>query len=110
MINTALKFIDIFFSGQELEQLLEIMTEDCQFRGPLFSFDCAKDYVNALTNDPPTNCHYHLIEILENENNVCVWYRFEKGEIVTPMVQLFEFHQSKIRRIGLVFDTAPFTC
>ncbi len=107
-LETALKYMDIFYSGGDFDGLAEIFSVDLQFEGPFFRFDSAADYINNLKSDPPVGCEYRLIRVFESTGSVNLIYEFIKGEFRTPMSQLFEFENDRITRILLIFDTAGF--
>jgi hypothetical protein len=107
-LEIALKYMDIFYSGKEFDELAEIFFDNLVFEGPLFRFDSASDYIESLKSDPPVSCEYRLIRVFESTGSVNLIYEFIKGEIRTPMSQLFEFENGRISRILLVFDTARF--
>ncbi len=104
----ALKYLEIFFSGQDLYRLKDLFAPDLEFTGPFHRFNNRDDYVNSLIDDPPNECGYQLLHIFEGDNRVNLIYQFSKPGITTPMSQLFEVHEGRIRRILLIFDTGPF--
>jgi len=89
--------------------LEKIFSSDLQFKGPLFRFESVAVYIESLKSDPPVDFKFELIESFENDSKVSIFYNFSKGEISTPMAQLFEFENDLIRRILLVFDSTHFT-
>ena len=107
-LELALRYINIFFSGGDFDDLAEIFSEDLVFEGPFFRSDSSLAYIDSLKKDPPTGCEYRLIRAFEGAGSVNLIYEFLKGEIRTPMSQLFEFNDGKISRILLIFDTAAF--
>jgi hypothetical protein len=107
-LEIALKYMDIFYSGGDLDELEEIFSVDLEFEGPFSRFDSAADYINSLKSDPPVGCEYRLIRVFESTGSVNLIYEFIKGEFRTPMSQLFEFENDRITRILLIFDTAGF--
>lgn len=108
-LELALTYMDIFFSGTNLDALHYILDEDCIFEGPFFQSRSAKEYITALKADPSKNCSYTLIKSLEHESTACLFYQFEKPGVSTPMAQLFEMRNNKIYKIILIFNTAAFT-
>ena len=107
-LEIALKYMDILFSGGDLDELSVIFSDHLQFEGPLYRFDSASDYITSLKADPPVDFEYKLIRVFEAAGSVNLIYEFTKGKILTPMSQLFEFENGKICRILLIFDTADF--
>ena len=107
-LDIALKYMSILFAGGDLDELSVILSEDLQFEGPLYRFNSASDYINSLQKDPPAGFDYKLIRVFEAAGSVNLIYEFTKGNIRTPMSQLFEFGNGKICRILLIFDTGDF--
>ena len=108
-IELAKKYLSIFFSGQNMDELLKIFSENLSFIGPFYQFQSAREYVQSLIDDPPKDMSYHIVREFENENCACIIYEMEKGKIKTPMAQIFEVFEGKITKILLVFDSKVFT-
>jgi hypothetical protein len=106
--DLALKYLEIFFSGGGFEALNEIFAEDLRFEGPFYRFDTARDYIDSLKSDPPIGCKYKLLRTCEDTGSVTVIYEFRKGNLITPMSQMFEIENGKISKILLIFDTGKF--
>jgi hypothetical protein len=107
-LEIALRYMDIFYSGEDLDELNEIFSEDLIFEGPFYNFHSSATYIDSLKSDPPVGCEFRLIRVFESTGSVNLIYEFIKGEIRTPMSQLFEFEDGRIIRILLVFDTSSF--
>jgi hypothetical protein len=107
-LESALKYMEIFYSGKDLERLKDILAEDLSFTGPLFKFNSAEDYIYSLIKDPPQGMKYEIIKTFEDDNSVCLIYKFYKGNISTTMAQIFEVKDVKISKINLIFDTKTF--
>lgn len=108
-LTLAGRYMKIFFSGKHLEALSEILAEDLNFCGPFYRFDSARDYIESLKSDPPTDCHYKMIREFEDRASACLIYEFHKPGIRIPMAHLFETKNGKIHKMTLVFDTAGFS-
>jgi hypothetical protein len=108
-LDISLQYMEIFFSGQNIVQLNNILDDDLKFDGPFFSFSSCNDYVESLLSDPPVGCSYHMIQSFENGNMVNLIYEFSKPGINTLMSQLFEVQEGQITRIVLIFDSGNFT-
>ena len=100
--------MEIFYSGENMDRLYPLITNDFTFQGPLFEFESAKSYIESLIGDPPIECNYSLIESYETKSSACLVYQFSKPGISVPMAQYFEVDNEKISRILLVFDTRAF--
>ena len=107
-LELAQKYINIFFTTGDFDQLRQILADDLKFSGPLYSFETASDYISAMKIDPPKNFEYKMIKTYEDNSSACLLYEFEKPGISTIMTQTFEVEDDKIKRILLVFDTAAF--
>ena len=108
-LELALSYMEIFYSGENLEKLHEIFGEPFTFEGPFAAFEGSSNYIENLLADPPHNCNFTLLHSFADDSSACLLYQFTKpGGIKVPMTQLFEVSGGKIRRIQLIFDTAPF--
>ena len=105
-IELGQQCIDIIFNKGDFELLKPILAEDCKFRGPLYSFETAKDYIKALKADPPKDFKYEIINAYEDYCSSCLVYEFNKKGKSTIMTQVFEIENDKIQNIFLVYDTA----
>ena len=107
--DAVLRYLDIFYNAGPLDDLLPLFDpHDFQFSGPFARYDSARAYVDALKADPPQDCAYTLISLLENANKIGVVYEFARGDLRLPMAQLFTFRGATINRILLLFDSAKF--
>jgi len=107
-LGLALRYMEIFYSGKELDRLEEILHDKLQFRGPLYQFDSSRQYIASLKDDPPTDCSYRILHTFEKDDTVNLIYDFSKPGITTTMSQLFEVVDNKIAHIELIFDSAVF--
>jgi hypothetical protein len=105
----ALRYLEIFYSGNNIDELSQILAGDLTFEGPFYKFESAKDYIESLRKDPPVGMKYELLRSFQSESFVCLIYRFAKPGISIPMAQIFEVEDERIKNITLIFDTAPFT-
>jgi len=107
-LDLANKYMEILFTGNDPEELKEILSDNCNFSGPLFHFKSAQEYIDSLIKDPPFNFNYKIIKSYEDNQSACLIYKFTKRGISTIMSQLFEVSDNKISAIRLIFDTMPF--
>ena len=107
-LKLAQKYMDIVFTTGNLDQLRHILADDLQFRGPLYSFDNANDYITSMKKDPPKDFEYEIIKTFKDSSSVCLVYKFSKTGVSTIMTQTFEVAGGKIKSILLVFDTSAF--
>ena len=94
----AQKYMEVFFSGGDLEELSHLFANDFRFRGPSYDFDSAEDYINSLRADPPKKFQYKIIGSFEDESSACLVYQFSKPGVSTPMAQMFEVSDGKISK------------
>lgn len=106
--DLVIQYLDIFFSGENLNGLYDIFSEDLQFDGPLINCTSAREYIESLQAVPPKECSYEILHIFEKDDYVNILYRFKKPGIETLMSQLFEVRNEKISAIQLIFDSAAF--
>jgi hypothetical protein len=108
-LEFAQKYMDILFSETDFDELKHLLAEDIQFRGPFYQCDSANDYLNALKSDPPKDFHYDIIQSYEDQSSACLIYQFSKPGVTTPMAQMFEIENDKIKKIALIFDSGAFS-
>ncbi|MEE8462361.1 MAG: nuclear transport factor 2 family protein [Acidobacteriota bacterium] len=108
-MELALKYMEIFFCGEDIDELSHLFAEDLTFRGPLYETNSAQDYINSLKSDPPRGFAYEIIGSFEDSSSARLVYRFTKPGVSTLMAQLFEVRDDKISKIVLVFDTGALT-
>lgn len=108
-LDLAMKYMEIFFSGDDLDELGPLFAPEFTFRGPFFSFDSGKEYIRSLKKDPPKDFDYTIIRSFEDESSACLVYQFSKPGVSVPMAQLFECRNGKISSILLIFDTRAFS-
>ena len=106
--DVALKYMDIFYSGRDLERFREVLATDCTFKGPWYSCDSAQAYVNSLLADPPVRCTFKVGKLFEQGPSVNLICEFSKHNILTVMSQYSEVQNEKITNILLIFDTGAF--
>ena len=107
-LDLALRYMEIFYSGRNIDALRPLLANDFIFEGPFYQFDSADGYLDSLSKDPPINMKYEIIYSFEKETRVCLIYRFSKKGISTIMTQVFEMSGQKIQKIILIFDSNPF--
>ncbi|MBV1882706.1 MAG: hypothetical protein KUG82_13795 [Pseudomonadales bacterium] len=108
-LELASKYLEIFFGDGSVEPMIDLFQPNMVFEGPFFQGLSAREYVDSLKADPPSNSRYKILSSYETESSACVIYKFSKYDVSTTMVQQFEVSESKISKILLVFDTGVFT-
>lgn len=107
-IDLAESYMKSFFGQAPLQMMHALFAADLEFEGPFYRSSSAKEYIDRLKEDPPTDVHYVMEKTYEDENSACLVYLFSKPGVETRMVQTFEIADDKIRKIKLVFDTNAF--
>ena len=107
-LDLARRYLEIFYSGSDIDALRPLFADDLSFEGPFYTFDTAEAYLDSLRAAPPEGMTYDVIRAFESASSACVIYQFSKAGIQTPMAQLFEVDAGVIKRILLVFDTGAF--
>lgn len=107
-LQLAQRYLEIFFSGKNMERLLDLFQPDLSFEGPFLKTRSAQEYVQSLKADPPIGLDYKILSSYESESSACIIYKFSKPGISTVMVQQFEVKEGRIAKILLVFDTRDF--
>lgn len=107
-LELAQQYMDAFYGGSPIDSLSSILADDLIFKGPLFEFDSAKDYLDSLEKAPPKEVSYKILHRYEDKNAACLLYEFRKPGIHTVIAQHFETSNDRIVKILLVFDTTQF--
>ena len=107
--DIAKKYMEIFYSGKNIEELNPLLAPNLKFEGPFYKFNSAEEYLNSLKKDPPKAMRYEIIQSFEKGSSVCLIYQFSKPGVSVTMAQLFEMGNDKITKILLIFDTSAFS-
>ena len=108
-LELAIAYMDIVFTGQNIDWLSHVLADNFTFKGPFYEFDTAAGYIKSLKSDPPEGFHYEIIEGFERSSSACLVYQFSKPGISVPMAQPFEMSNGKIGKILLIFDSGALT-
>ena len=108
-LQLALKYMEVFFGGQDMEALRPLFAKDLKFKGPLYSSNSAEEYIDALKSDPPRGLDYRILGLNEQVSSARLVYLFSKPGIRIPMDQSFEVDDGKITEMLLNFDAGIFT-
>jgi len=107
-LELAKRYMEIFFSGVNFDELGKLFAKDFTFVGPFYRFESAEAYINSLKSDPPKDLKYKIMKTFEEETSVCLVYQFSKPGVTTYMTQIFEVDGGKIKKIVLTFDAGAF--
>ena len=104
-IELGQKCIDYIFNKRDYKALEKLLAKDLHFRGPLYNFDTAKDYIKALKADPPTDFTYNMIGAYEDYSSSCLVYEYSKAGKTVTVSQIFEIENDKIQSILIIYDS-----
>ena len=107
-LELARRYMAVFYSGRDAEELRPILADDLVFEGPFLRCESADEYVSSLRGDSREGLSYEVLWEFESGASACVVYRFSKPGVDTTMAQVFETLGGRIARIRLVFDTGAF--
>ena len=107
-LELARRYMEVFYSGREAEELRPILADDLVFEGPFLRCESADGYIEALMGDSREALSYEMLWEFESGETACLVYRFSKPSVDTTMAQVFETRGGRIARITLVFDTGAF--
>lgn len=105
--DVAMEFLRCFCAG-DINDLVPLLAEDFQFKGPFHQFSSSDAYLDSLKNDPPEKCGYRVLNVMESGDSVSIYYDYEKSDRSITIAQLFTFKNQEIREILLVFDGREF--
>ncbi|CAM2064960.1 Nuclear transport factor 2 family protein [Sulfidibacter corallicola] len=108
-LSLARQFLEILFSGRDLDRLYSLLAPSFQFEGPFLLADGAEAYVETLKADPPEDWRCQILESFVSQGSACLVYRFSKPGVSTVMMQTFRCGSDGIEHTRLVFDTAAFS-
>ncbi len=102
--EVALDFVHRFCAG-DVDGLASLLADDLRLRGPYLEIDSKKDYLAALSADPPEPTRYRLLSVTEDEGHVAIFYDYEKPDATTCVAQLLRVRDGLVSEIRVVFDT-----
>ena len=76
-IDIALKYMDVFYSGENIELLRPLLADNLIFNGPFYSFNSAAEYIETLIKDPPRDMSYEIINSFEKSG--LALFKFNQG-------------------------------
>lgn len=102
----TLAFLDAFCTG-DLDRLGHLLAPDFHFAGPLLRADSRDAYLRHLAQDPPAPAAFTVLELLEDGDDVCVLYRYQKDEGSVTVAQWNRCENGAIVRTVLIFSRSP---
>ena len=97
------KYLRYFCAG-DIEGLESVLATDLIFTGTFHSFASANEYLASLRSNPPENCRYDILSIMEDADSVALFYNYQKPDKAMRIAQLFKISDQKIMEILLIFD------
>jgi len=107
-LDLAKRYMENFYSGQKIDDLRSLLSDEFTFKGPFVECHSADEYIASLKCDPPRGCRYVVLHEFETESSACLIYQFSKPGINTPMAQVFSIRDGTISGIRLIFDARVF--
>ncbi len=107
-LELARRYMEVFYSGLDAEELRPVLAEDLVFEGPFLRCESADAYIESLRGDSRDGLSFEVLYEFESEASACLVYRFSKPGVEAVMAQVFETRCGRIARITLVFDTGAF--
>ena len=105
--DAAIEFIRCFCAA-DLQGMEDLLAPELKFTGPLFTFDSRQAYLESLQNDPPEQASYRLLSVTDNDDEVAIFYEYDKALDSMTLAQLFRFQGEQISEILLLFDVGKF--
>ncbi len=99
-----MEYLRCFCAG-DVDGLEPLLANSLCFNGTLHTYGSAREYTDALKNDPPEKCGCKVLSITESEQSVAVFYDYQKPDRVIQIAQLFKIEHEKIHEILLIFDS-----
>lgn len=97
-----------YFSTHDLVGLASILHPDFQFTGPYVNCKSAQAYISLFEDNSQEEVIINILKVFENNEEICLIYRFKKGSINTTMSQTFRIKENKIFESQLIFDRKAF--
>ncbi len=107
-LQLAFEYMKIFYSGNDLDRLSDLLAVDFTFKGTIYNFDSAAGYIESLKSNPPIDFEYTVLQSYESESSACLIYEFSKPGVRTLMAQTFHIRGERISKMILIFDPRPF--
>jgi len=100
-LQLAIRYLEILFNKGNLDDLKVLFTVDFKFTGPFYEFHSSDEYIRSLKSDPPKYFSYKILKSFQDDHCACIIYQFSKPGINTPMAQIFELENEKIKKYSL---------
>ena len=92
------------FCGGDVDGLARLLVDDLRFKGPYHQFGSSAAYLAAVRADPPEESSYRVHSVTEGQEEVSVYWEYQKRDGALTLAQLFGFRDGLISEILLVFD------
>ena len=103
-VDIVLKFLKIFFSGNNYDEIHSIIGDEFLYESPVFSTRSAEEYIDRLKKSPRIDSSYTILKIFTDKNFINIIYEYRKELSTSPVSQLFEIKDEKISTILLIYD------
>ncbi len=98
-----MEFLRRFCAG-DVDGLRPLLSEDLRLIGPYHRFGSKAAYLDSLRSDPPEPSGFRVLSLTEGDDNVAIFYDYQKPGTTLTVAQLFKFAAQRISEIHLVFD------
>ena len=87
-LDLARAYMDVFYSGRDVEELRPILADDLVFEGPFLRCASAGEYIDSLRGDSREGMSREMLWEFEDGEFACLVYRFSKPGVETTMAQV----------------------
>ena len=102
--DVVLEYLKAFCSA-DLNRLKAVLADKFHLKGPFFEFHSREDYISSLEGNLVPNCTFEIIRLMEEGEDVSVFYHYIKPNTTVHVAQLFRFKNSKVSEAVLIFDS-----
>lgn len=97
------EYLDYFCRGN-IDGIESTLAEDFNLRGPLFEFGSRDAYIRSLRETTLDVASIRIIEFIQDDDRIAVFYEYEKPSGSNTVAQLFRIRENVIVETLLVFD------
>lgn len=100
----ALAYLNAFCSS-DIDGLALLLHTSLSYKGPLYQFESAADYLQCLRRDPPVPGHYKIKRMSKKGRVIHLSYEYIKQTKNISITQDFKIENGKITETQLDFDS-----
>ena len=102
--DVVLEYLKAFCSA-DLNHLKAVMADKFHLKGPFYEFHSRENYISSLKGNLAPNCTFEIIRLMEEGQDVSVFYHYIKPDTTVHIAQLFRLSNDKISETILIFDS-----